>query len=42
MTELHKLIGIAHQLADIIRITDDNELTDIFDQLLVYISKLED
>lgn len=40
--QLDKLMAIANQLADVVRQADDCRLTDIFDQLLVYISKLED
>ena len=40
--QIPQLIAIANKLADVVRITGDEELTEIFDQLLIYINKLED
>lgn len=39
--QIPQLIAIANKLADVVRTTEDEELTEIFHQLLIYINKLE-
>lgn len=41
IAQILQLIAIANKLADVVRIRGDDELTEIFDQLIIYISKLE-
>ena len=37
-----QLLYMAHDMANLVHATDDKDLTEIFDQLVIYISKLED
>ena len=40
--QLAQLMSLTNDMADLVRTTGDEDLTGIFDQLLVYINKLED
>lgn len=40
--QLAQLMSLTNDMADLVRTTGDEDLAEIFDQLLVYINKLED
>jgi hypothetical protein len=40
--QLAQLMSLTNDMADLVRTTGDEDLSEIFDQLLVYINKLED